>query len=178
MSSNPEEIYSPITIVGGGLVGLALAIALAQAGQSVTVLDKTPLESQAAPEFDGRVCAISLGSQRLLENIGVWQYALPYAEPILDILVQDNHSPVFVHYDHQDIGAEPMGHILENRHTRMALEKRAAEGSRSAGSRRRRRLGSSRSPIQSSSGLSLSQASERLEPESSKRMQFFRPADT
>lgn len=127
MSSNPEEIYSPITIVGGGLVGLALAIALAQAGQAVTVLDKTPLKSQTLPEFDGRVCAISLGSQHLLENIGVWQHALPYAEPILDILVQDNHSPVFVHYDHQDVGSDPMGHILENRHTRQALEKRAAE---------------------------------------------------
>lgn len=127
MINTAEEIYSPITIVGGGLVGLALAIALAQAGQAVTVLDKTPPQTQQLPEFDGRVCAISLGSQRLLENIGVWNYALPYAEPILDILVQDDHSPVFVHYDHQDIGNEPMGHILENRHTRQALEKRAAE---------------------------------------------------
>lgn len=155
MTNTAEEIYSPITIVGGGLVGLALAIALAQAGQAVTVLDKTPPQTQQLPEFDGRVCAISLGSQRLLENIGVWQHLQPFAEPILDILVQDNHSPVFVHYtsnaqttaqgaahsvgfgattptkeahyEHTAIGNEPMGHILENRHTRQALEKRAAE---------------------------------------------------
>lgn len=129
MTNNQNIIHTPVTIVGGGLVGLAQAIALAQAGIAVTVLDKDAFDVQNLPEADGRVSALSLGSQRLLENLGVWQKMEEFAEPILDIIVQDKNSPVHVHYDHQDVGSEPMGHIAENRHTRMALQQRVQEHS-------------------------------------------------
>jgi 2-octaprenyl-6-methoxyphenol hydroxylase len=126
MTHNPNIIHTPVTIVGAGLTGLAQAIALAQAGLAVTVIDKDNFEIQNLPEADGRVSAISLGSQRLLENIGAWAEMKNFAEPILDIVVQDKNSPISVHYDHRDVGTEPMGHILENRHIRMALQRRAA----------------------------------------------------
>lgn len=116
-----------VVIVGGGLTGLGLAIALAQGGLAVTVLDKDAFETQNLPQADGRVSALSLGSRRLLENIGVWDRIVEFAEPILDIVVQDKHSPIMVHYDHREVGDEPMGHIVENRHTRMGLQQRAAE---------------------------------------------------
>lgn len=127
MTNNQNILHSPVVIVGGGLVGLAQAIALAQAGIAVTVLDKDAFDTQNLPEADGRVSALSLGSRRLLENLGVWQKMEEFAEPILDIIVQDKNSPVYVHYDHQEVGSEPMGHIVENRHTRMALQQRVAE---------------------------------------------------
>lgn len=122
-----ESNRSSVVIIGGGLIGLAQGIALAQAGIDVVVIDKEPPQTQLLPAFDGRVSALSLGSMRLMENLGVWSHMQPYAEPILDILVQDEGSPAFVHYDHQDIGSEPMGVILENRHIRQALQKRAEE---------------------------------------------------
>jgi len=118
---------SDVIIVGGGMVGMATAIGLADCGLSVTVIEKDDIESQLLPEFDGRVSAISLGSERVLDAIGVWQYILPQAEAILDIRVVDNDSHSFVHYNYQDAGNEPMGHMVENRHTRIALAKRASE---------------------------------------------------
>ena len=116
-----------LIIIGGGMVGLSLAIAVAQSGVNVTVVEKDDLDLQLKPEFDGRVSAISLGSERVLNAIGVWQYMLPKAEAILDIRVADDYSTSHVHYNYHDTGSEPMGHMVENRHTRIALLKRVAE---------------------------------------------------
>ena len=46
------------------------------------------------------------------------------AEPILDIVVREGFSPIQVHYDHRAVGAEPLGHIVENRTIRTALIER------------------------------------------------------
>ena len=42
------------------------------------------------------------------------------AAPILDIVVREAFSPIEVHYDHRAVGAEPLGHIVENRAIRAA----------------------------------------------------------
>lgn len=126
MAENPKN--SPdIIIVGGGMVGMSLAIALAKDGVRVTVVEKDNLDKQLAPEFDGRVSALSLGSERVLSAIGAWEYMLPSAEAILDIRVADGDSTAHVHYNYKDVGNEPMGHMVENRHIRTALLKRARE---------------------------------------------------
>lgn len=114
-------------IVGGGMVGLSLAIALAQAQARVAVIEKDNLVAHLLPSFDGRVSAISLGSERVLKAIGAWDYMQPHAQPILDIRVADGDSLAHVHYNHRDIGEEPMGNMVENRHIRMALTKCAEE---------------------------------------------------
>jgi len=49
------------------------------------------------------------------------------AEPILDIRVSDGDAPLFLHYDHREVGEEPLGHIVENRAIRRGLFKRQAE---------------------------------------------------
>ena len=118
---------SSIVIVGGGLVGLSQAIALAQEGINVTVIDKEVAETALQPEFDGRTCAIAWKSYKFLEKIGVWKYIAPHAEPIQDIRVSEYGSSLFLHFDHTEIGNEPFGFIVENRHTRFALYKRASE---------------------------------------------------
>jgi len=117
----------PVAIVGGGMVGMALAVALAEAGIRVAVIDREAFDRQHLPGFDGRVSAISYGSQCLLENIGAWTDMQPYAQPILDIRVAEKHAPAFIHYDHREIGDTPMGHIIENRYIRQALYRKAAE---------------------------------------------------
>ena len=106
---------------------MSAAIAFAQAGLHVAVVETIPAPDQLASKFDGRVSAISLGSKRLLENIGVWQGLAREAEPILDIRVVDAYSPFFLHYDHSEVGTDPFGWIVENRHIREALFARAAE---------------------------------------------------
>ena len=59
-----------ILIVGSGLNGPALALALAQAGFAVTVIDALEIDPRENPDFDGRSYALALGSQRLLDGIG------------------------------------------------------------------------------------------------------------
>ncbi len=116
-----ERTCFDVAVVGAGMTGLALAIALGRQRVSTVIIDKVNLQEQQLPAFDGRVSAISLGSQHILENIGVWEDMLPHAEPIKDIRVHEAGGFGHVHYDHRNAGNEPMGHIIENRHTRAVL---------------------------------------------------------
>ncbi|MBM3482877.1 MAG: FAD-binding protein [Alphaproteobacteria bacterium] len=109
-----------VVIAGGGLVGLSLGIALAKAGLDVVVADTEKPETRRAQAFDGRVSSIAQGSKRVLEGIGLWPGMAPEAEPILEIRVSDGDAPLFLHYDHKQVGTEPLGYIVENRVTRNA----------------------------------------------------------
>lgn len=111
---------SEILIAGGGLVGNALAIAAAQAGIRVAVVDPLPREQQLEASFDGRTSAIAQGSVRVLEKLGAWQHIAPYAQPIHDIRVCEGEKPGFVHYSDQEVG-EPFGYIVENATLRRGL---------------------------------------------------------
>ena len=115
-----------ILIVGGGLNGPALALALAQAGHHVTVIDATPETTRKDAGFDGRAYALALASQRLLAAIGVWQRIAAHAQPMLEIKVTDGHagtgpSPFFMHFHHAEIEEGPMGFMVEDRFLRRAF---------------------------------------------------------
>lgn len=112
-----------VLIVGGGLVGLTLAVALAGAGVRVTVIDRADPAAMKDAAFDGRVSSLAQGSVAILEGIGVWPAIAPAAEAILEIRVSDGASPLFLHYDHADVGERPLGYIAENRTSREALLK-------------------------------------------------------
>ena len=116
-----ETIETEVLVVGGGLVGMTLGCALADAGVAVTVVDRAEPASLVDAGFDGRVSAIAYGSRRVLETIGLWPALAPQAEPILEIRVSDGDSPLFLHYDHAEIGDQPLGHMVENRTIRRAL---------------------------------------------------------
>ena len=116
-----------LVVLGGGLTGLALADAVGGAGFDVAVVEWAPLAALTATPYDGRVTAVAAGSRRLLETVGVWRHLDGRAQPIRDIVVREGFSPVRVHYDHRDIGPEPLGHIVENRYLREALLARARE---------------------------------------------------
>lgn len=115
--SEPDDVL----IVGGGIAGLTLGCALGCAGVSVAVVEPLSPDRLVQTEFDGRTTAIAAGSQAILEAIGVWLGLATEAQPILDIRVSDGRSPLFLHYDHREVGGQPMGYIVENRHIRRAL---------------------------------------------------------
>lgn len=110
-----------VIIAGGGMVGMAASIAFATAGIRCAVVERVPHPNQLESKFDGRTSAIALGTKRLLERIGAWEHMAPHAEPINDIRVIDGDSPLFLHYDHHEVGNEPFGWIVENRVIREAL---------------------------------------------------------
>ncbi|WP_420585967.1 FAD-dependent monooxygenase [Ruegeria sp.] len=126
------EHKSDILIVGGGLNGPALALALAQTGHSVTVIDALAETVRKNAAFDGRAYALALASQRLLDAIGVWERVEDHAQPMLEIKVTDGHagagpSPFFMHFDHAEIEEGPMGYMVEDRHLRRAFLDAMAE---------------------------------------------------
>ena len=114
-----------LAVVGGGLNGMTLGIACASAGLNVAVLDREDPATKLGDRFDGRASAIAYGSMRVLDGVGVWPLVADRAEAILEIRVADNSAPLFLHYDHREVGDEPLGWIVENRHLRRALSERA-----------------------------------------------------
>ena len=120
------DFDTDIAIVGGGLNGPALALALAAGGLHVTVIDAIPAAPRTRDGFDGRSYALALTSVRLLEGIGLWDKVSEHAQPMLEIKVTDGRagdgpSPFFMHFDHAEIEEGPMGHMVEDRHLRRAL---------------------------------------------------------
>src|SRR5436305_15223662 len=76
--------------------------------------------------FDGRTSAIAYGSRLVFDGIGLWAELAAEAEPIREIRVADDGSPLFLHYDHRELGEDtPLGYIVENRVMRRALFRRA-----------------------------------------------------
>jgi 2-octaprenyl-6-methoxyphenol hydroxylase len=115
-------------IIGAGPVGGALACRLSAAGFNILLVDKAPLPPMEHPDFDGRAYAIAAGSKRLLDDAGLWE-ALPFIPcPILDIHVTDGKpgrlaSPLSLHFDHEAVGGEPFGWIIEARALRIAINR-------------------------------------------------------
>ena len=80
------------------MVGLCLALGLAEAGAKVALVERGALSDMAEAGFDGRGSAIAAGSQRILAGLGLWDRIAAEAEPILEIRVADGASPLFLHY--------------------------------------------------------------------------------
>ena len=127
-----SDYQSDVLIVGGGLAGLPLALALAQGGLSVTLVDALDPATATGAGFDGRVSAVAFSSCRMLGQLGVLKHLEGQMQPINDIIVSDGRvrgpsSSLFLHFDHTEIGDEPLGHLIENRHLRIALQAAVAE---------------------------------------------------
>lgn len=120
------EYDTDIAIIGGGLNGPVLALALAQAGQRVTLIDALGVTVRKGAKFDGRSYALALTSVRMLQGLGIWDAVAGHAQPMLEIKVTDGRagegpSPMFMHFDHAEIEEGPMGHMVEDRHLRRAV---------------------------------------------------------
>lgn len=109
-----------ILIAGGGLNGPALALALAQCGLKVVVVDARPAPARAEAGFDGRAYALAQGSKRLLSVIGIWPRVEGQAQAMQQIKASDGvagrgAAPFFLHFDSAEIEEGPMGYMLEDR---------------------------------------------------------------
>ena len=109
-----------VLILGGGLVGATLALALGAHGVSSIVVDPADPEHILAPGFDGRASALANASWRMFEAIGLGPELGPLGCPIDAIRVSDGLAPGAL--DFEPVGdAGPLGYMYENRALRIAL---------------------------------------------------------
>jgi 2-octaprenylphenol hydroxylase len=113
-----------VLIVGGGMVGAALACTLGNSSLKVAVLDRA---SPAAPDtgYDQRVSAITLASQSLFENIGVWHGMVRRrVSPVREMQVWSESGSGAIHFNAAEIGEPCLAWIIENRVIQTALIER------------------------------------------------------
>ncbi|WP_133406120.1 FAD-dependent monooxygenase [Parashewanella tropica] len=116
-----------VAIIGGGMVGLATAIGLAQANINTIVIDAGSIEPvEGEPRL--RVSAINKASQNLLSNLGVWQYiddsrVGDYDQ--MEVWTKDGLGSI--HFDAESEMETKLGSIIENDNITQALAKRAQE---------------------------------------------------
>ena len=118
-------MQADLIIVGAGMVGSALALALEHSGLEILVVDGSPLSVRpfdGEGAFEPRVSALSAASQRILERLGVWDgIAARRASPYSDMRVWDGSGTGSVHFAAASVHAEVLGHIVENRVVQDAL---------------------------------------------------------
>jgi 2-octaprenyl-6-methoxyphenol hydroxylase len=119
---------SDVIILGGGLVGLALAAALDSAGLRSVVIDPVDPGDWDGAKFDGRTSAVSSSSRRMFDTIGVSDHLVEPGCAIRSIQVADGLKPGLLAFEPGAGDDEPMGWMHENRHLRSALKARAEAG--------------------------------------------------
>ena len=116
-----------VIILGGGLVGLALAAALDSSGLSAIVIDPADPDERLDAAYDGRTSAVSSSSMRMLTTTGVADHFPAPGCPILKIQVADGLDPGGLAFEPGE-DDEPLGWMHENRNLRAALRARAEAG--------------------------------------------------
>jgi 2-octaprenyl-6-methoxyphenol hydroxylase len=120
MSASASPGRRDLVILGGGLVGMTLALAAARAGLSSHVVDRATPEELTAPGADGRASAISTASWNLFTHIGLAEKLEPLGCPIEAIAVSDGMKPGRI-----DFRPKPeegsLGRMFANRDIRLAL---------------------------------------------------------
>lgn len=105
-----------ILIVGGGMVGASLALALRDSGLRMGVIEAVPFGATAQPSYDDRSVALAYGSRRIYSGMGLWQrIEQGGATPIRRIHVSDRGHFGSARLDSESMGVEAMGYVVENR---------------------------------------------------------------
>ena len=111
------DIKADVAVVGGGMVGAALACGLAQQGFKVALLElREPVDAWPLDSYDLRVSAITRASQHIFEHLHAWQGMLEKrATPYNRMQVWDATGSGRIQFDAADIAEPELGHIIENR---------------------------------------------------------------
>lgn len=111
-----------VVIVGAGIAGSSLALALAGRGFSIAVIEAQPLERPELPQertlqsFDGRVSALTPKSIALLDRLGAWEGIAAYRHcPYGHMTVWDADGTGRIEFDCAELGVPYLGDIVENR---------------------------------------------------------------
>jgi 2-octaprenyl-6-methoxyphenol hydroxylase len=120
-TTGPSSPLNDAVIIGGGLVGASLALALGQAGLRVVVIEAHPLDTEAQPSFDDRALALAWGSRLIFEALEVWPDIATEAEPIRRIHVSDRGRFGATRMSAEEEGVQALGYVVVARAVGRAL---------------------------------------------------------
>ena len=107
-----------LAIIGGGLVGASLALALqAEAkvrGWQICLIEPFAPGAGYQPSYDARSTALSYGTRLIYERLGIWSAIAERAEPILQIHVSDRGRFAAARLQAEDEGVPALGYVVEN----------------------------------------------------------------
>ena len=132
MSGNPEPAARPsalgprpsdydVVIVGGGLIGGSLACALADTGLRTALVEAVAAEAPRHPSYDERVIALSWGSRRILEAMGLWLRLAAEAAPIHQVHISERGQFGFSRLNRAELGVEALGYVVPARTLGVAI---------------------------------------------------------
>ena len=104
-----------LLIVGGGMVGASLAIALSGRGLRIGLVEAYPPGDPGQPSYDDRAIALAYGSRRIFEAMGLWDHVAADAEPIADIHVSDRGHFGFSHLSASEENVPALGYVVTAR---------------------------------------------------------------
>lgn len=110
-----------ILIVGAGMAGLSLGALLGAKGMRVTIIDREDPAFMVPETFDSRTIALSAGTKKILEPLGLWTDLVTHGTAITQIDVQEGHDAFVLNFQSADVGNQPFGWILPNSAVRKAL---------------------------------------------------------
>lgn len=142
----PQDLSADVVVIGGGMAGATLALALRSGGLKPVLVERAPMSDQWEETFDGRASAVAFCAFRQWRALGLGPRLEPHAQRIEQILVTDGRSPGAAAIGAQGLGTpspfclrfdsaeiaervegEPLGYMLENRRIRVALAQALAE---------------------------------------------------
>lgn len=112
---NGESFDCDVLIVGGGLVGSVLALALESAGARTVLVESRDPAQLEQESFDGRATALARGSQRILDQLGLWQALDGSAAAIRAIHIGEQGRFGAARILASEEGVEALGYTVENR---------------------------------------------------------------
>jgi len=112
MSEAPSH---DLLIVGGGMVGASLAIALSGRGLRIGLVEAYPPGDPGQPGYDDRAIALAYGSRRIFEAMRLWEDIAGDAEPIANIHVSDRGHFGFSHLSAAEEQVPALGYVVTAR---------------------------------------------------------------
>ncbi len=116
-----------ILIVGGGMVGASLALALKNTSLTIAIIEAFAPDSTQQPSYDDRGIALSYGSQRIFESMGLWPQLSTYCTAITDIHVSDRGHFGITRLSAEDENVPALGQVITARSMGIVLNQALAQ---------------------------------------------------